>query len=319
MVINSSFYMQLALDEAWLYQGLTYPNPAVGCTVVGKHGEILAVEAHKRAGLPHAEVQALKVAYFKLTDDANILSLELSSEIHSYLIAHHNDIFKYCSLYTTLAPCTSQGKTPACSNLIDNLKIKDIYIGAKDNYQSSFKNAEYGILEKRCKDLLEPFNLWQKDKFIFFKWAQRLDASTDSSVSSSASRKNVHAMRNLCDLLVIGGNTVREDRPTLDARLVNGRAPDILIYSRQKDFDTTIPLFNVENRKVIISDTFDEVHRYNNIMIEGTQNMQNATKHIVDFNLCYLSYSDKYELLNTKKEPQDIIMWMKNKQREEEV
>ena len=49
--------MNLALQEAWKYQGLTYPNPAVGCTVVGQNdSEILAVEAHQKAGEAHAEV-----------------------------------------------------------------------------------------------------------------------------------------------------------------------------------------------------------------------------------------------------------------------
>ena len=51
--------MNLAIAEAWKYQGLTYPNPAVGCSVIGEYGELLAVEAHHKAGAPHAEVNAL--------------------------------------------------------------------------------------------------------------------------------------------------------------------------------------------------------------------------------------------------------------------
>jgi len=62
MVIDKSFFMSLALQEAWKYQGLTYPNPAVGCCIVGSNGEVLAVEAHQRAGEAHAEVNALKTA-----------------------------------------------------------------------------------------------------------------------------------------------------------------------------------------------------------------------------------------------------------------
>ena len=93
MVIDNSFYMKLALDEAWKYQVLTYPNPAVGCTIVSKDGGLLAVEAHKRAGLPHAEVEALKSAYYKLTNDETILGLSASSDIHNFLLANHNNIF----------------------------------------------------------------------------------------------------------------------------------------------------------------------------------------------------------------------------------
>jgi len=81
MVIDNNFYMTLALREAWKYQGLTYPNPAVGCCVVGEYGEILAVEAHHKAGEPHAEVNALKAAYYKLTNDNYILALNDSAEI----------------------------------------------------------------------------------------------------------------------------------------------------------------------------------------------------------------------------------------------
>lgn len=311
MVIDTSFYMELALDEAWKYQGLTYPNPAVGCSVVGCQGELLAVEAHHRAGEPHAEVNALKSAYFKLTNDDNILDIKQSSEIHKYLIKNHKNIFKEVSLYTTLEPCTSEGKTPACASLINSLGIKKVYIGSSDSYQDKFSgDAIYGVLKERCDELVKPFNLWQKDKFVFFKWAQRVDGSTDGSVSTLESRKNVHAMRDVCDLLVIGGNTVRVDRPTLDARLVNGDAPDILIYSQQKEFDKSIPLFSVPNRKVIISNSLDEIAKYKNIMIEGTKKMQELTKDIVDFNLCYL---------NIEKELRDIIIWTENKPKKEEV
>ena len=314
MVIDNEFYMSLALEEAWKYQGLTYPNPAVGCTVVGEHGEILAVEAHKKAGTPHAEVNALKVAYYKLTSDKDILHVEKSVDIHEYLKRNHKNIFENCSIYTTLEPCSFVGKTPACADLIQALNIKKVYIGSHDKYQYDFNfHAEFGVLERKCDELLEPFNLWQKDKFVFFKWAQRLDGSTHGEVSSFNSRKNVHAMRDVCDLLVIGGNPVRQDRPTLDARYVDGKAPDILIYSRQKEFDKTIALFNVPDRKVIISDNLDEINNYKNIMIEGTAKMMELTKEITDFHLCYLHVADKFEHLNTKKDAQDIITWIKRK------
>ena len=152
----------------------------------------------------------------------------------------------------------------------------------------------------------------ETEKLCIFKWAQRLNGTTDGGViTSRKSRKNVHAMRDVCDLLVIGGNTVREDRPTLDARLVNGKAPDILIYSRQKELDKTIPLFNVPDRKVIISDSLETVNNYKNIMIEGTTKMMELTKDIVNYNLCYLHVADKFESLNISQVDEDIIAWLK--------
>jgi len=333
MVIDNNFYMGLALAEAWKYQGLTYPNPAVGCCVVGEHGEILAVEAHHKAGEPHAEVNALKSAYFKLTQDSYILSLQDSVDIHTHLLANHNNIFQHTKLYTTLEPCSHYGKTPSCANLIAELGISEVFVGSLDtNKQAANGNMVLSmnnctvyseILKEECDALLLPFQKTLQKNFVFFKWAQRLNGSVDGGIVSSAcSRKTVHAMRNVCDLLVIGGNTVRHDRPTLDARLVDGRAPDILIYTREKEFDRTIPLFNVPKRKVYICDSLDILQEYKNIMIEGTQKMYELTREYVDYYLCFVAPSfggkmgfenthDKFEILNLQKDSEDIIMWMK--------
>lgn len=325
--------MNLALKEAWKYQGLTYPNPAVGCCIVSKTGNILAVEAHKKAGLPHAEVEALKSAYIKLTNDTRISDINDSADIHKYLKENHNNIFKECSVYTTLEPCSHVGKTPSCADLLCAIGVKKVYVGAIDNNPEAacgnikLKDAnidvECGLLECESKELLYPFESWKKDNFVFFKWAQRLNGTYDDGIiTSKNSRKNVHDMRDKCDLLVIGGETVRVDRPTLDARLVNGKAPDILIYSRDKEFDETIPLFGVEGRKVIISDSLDKIKNYKNIMIEGGANMLEATRDIVDRYLCYVApklggskvFSTKMEefkILNILQEDEDIIMWLK--------
>ena len=333
MVIDNNFFMSLALKEAWKYQGLTYPNPAVGCTIVGENGEILAVEAHHKAGEAHAEVNALKAAYYKLTQDSYILALNDSIDIHTHLLSNHNNIFKNVSLYTTLEPCSHSGKTPSCARLIAELGIKEVYVGSYDkNVEAQHGNLILNmnncivyteILKEECDALLYPFRKFLDDKFVFFKWAQRLNATTDAGIiSSKESRKNVHAMRDVCDLLVIGGNTVRVDRPTLDARLVNGKSPDILIISKQKDFDKTIPLFGVKGREVFIEDNFLKLESYKNIMIEGSSKMFELTRDIVDYYLCYVApafggkdgfenLDEKLEILNIEKETQDIIMWMK--------
>ena len=333
MVVDNNFYMDLALKEAWKYQGLTYPNPAVGCCVVSGDGAVLSVEAHKKAGLPHAEVDALKAAYFKLTNDADILELSSSHDIHDYLKSNHNNIFRECSVYTTLEPCSHLGKTPSCADLLCALGVKKVYVGSHDNnpeaacgnkkLMDADIDVENSVLEKRAKELLEPFELWSKERFVFFKWAQRLNGTYDGGIiTSKKSRINVHDMRDKCDLLVIGGETVRTDRPTLDAREVNGKAPDILIYSREKEFDMGIPLFNVDGRKVIISDNLEAIKAYKNIMIEGGSNMFEATKDIVDVYLCYVAPKfggekvfnakiEEFKILNILQEDEDIIMWLK--------
>ncbi|MDP3466469.1 MAG: bifunctional diaminohydroxyphosphoribosylaminopyrimidine deaminase/5-amino-6-(5-phosphoribosylamino)uracil reductase RibD, partial [Sulfuricurvum sp.] len=251
--------MTLALNEAWKYQLLTFPNPAVGAVCIGEYGEILSVGAHKRAGGPHAEVYALRDAYITLSGDESIALSDDSAHIHNYLRKNHNNLFHNISMAVTLEPCAHSGKTPSCALLIRDLGIKMLFISCRDsnpiaaNGVSILENAgipcTFGVMEEEGRKLLEPFITWQKKPFVFFKWAQRLDGTVNNGIiSSQASREHVHALRDRCDLIVIGGNTVRVDRPTLDSRLVNGKAPDVLIYSRDKDFDTSIPLFSIPNR-----------------------------------------------------------------------
>jgi diaminohydroxyphosphoribosylaminopyrimidine deaminase/5-amino-6-(5-phosphoribosylamino)uracil reductase len=246
--------LELAVDEAWKYQLLTYPNPAVGCVVIVKNR--VFVEAHKKAGEPHAEVNALWSAYKAFFSAPNLTS---SQEIHEYLIQNHNNFFSEAEIFVTLEPCSHIGKTPACANLLSILKPKKVIIGWLDPISShsggveKLKNSGIKVKilnDKRCFNLIEPFIKWMNDKFIFFKFATSLNgAYTGGYNTKKESLKWVHKVRNKLDLIVIGGETVRKDRPTLDARLINGKAPDILIYSKQKEFDKNIPIFNVKNIK----------------------------------------------------------------------
>lgn len=290
--------MNLALKEAWKYQIKTYPNPAVGALILDKNGKILSISAHKMSGEPHAELNAVKEAYLSLTEDSRIEKIKNSNQLHKYLLENHNNIFKEASIYVTLEPCNHYGKTPPCSLLISNLKFKNIFIGLADPNPSASGginflkdkniNIKIGICEEKAKELITPFIKWQKSNFIFFKLATTLNGViTGGIISSKESRRDVHKIRDKIDLLVIGGNTVRVDRPTLDSRMVKGEAPDILIYSKKKKFDKNIPLFSIPNRKVYIEDNFEKLKLYKNIMIEGGEGMLNATKEIVDWYLIY--------------------------------
>ncbi len=324
-------YMRLALDAAWQYQGLTYPNPAVGCTIV-QNGAVIAVGAHTKAGEPHAEVMALKEAYMALSIDRGIEKLDKAEDIHAYLLKHHNGIFLFCEMYITLEPCTHKGKTPSCSDLIQKMRPQKVYIshydpnpeatGGAQALISNGLDVEYGLCEAEGRALLEPFIKWQEDKFVTFKWAQRLDGTVDGGIiSDETSRKRVHAIRHHCDLIVIGGNTVRTDRPILDARLVEGRAPDVLIYSRSADIDKSIPLFDVKGRKVFIENTLERMQDYKNILIEGGPEMFEATKEVTDRYLCFIApksggevkfVNDKldFKILKSDKLDNDLMIWM---------
>ena len=327
--------MKLALDAAWEYQLLTFPNPAVGAACISKEGSILSIGAHKIAGGPHAEVYALRDAYTILSGDNTIAECDDSHIIHDYLRTHHNGIFKLVSMSVTLEPCSHSGKTPSCALLIRDLEIKELFIACKDPNPDAAGGGEilsasgiqctFGIMEYEGEKLLEPFILWQNNPFVFFKWAQRLDGTIDNgTISSTASRTHMHTLRNKCDLIVIGGNTVRKDRPTLDARLVNGKAPDVLIYSQNTDFDTTIALFRVPNRQVFIEATFERIKEYRLVMIEGGAGMLEATRDVSDWYLSYIapkigggtqtlgSVTEDFEVLSAKI-TDNIVLWMKKK------
>jgi diaminohydroxyphosphoribosylaminopyrimidine deaminase/5-amino-6-(5-phosphoribosylamino)uracil reductase len=304
-------YLQLAIDEAWKYQFLTYPNPAVGAVLIVKNK--VFISAHKKAGLPHAEVNVIYEAYkhfFKAPD------LTTSNDIHNFLYQNHNNFFNDAILYVTLEPCNHYGKTPPCSLLIEKIKPKKVYIGLKDPISSHSggierlrKVTKVEVLnDKRCFDLIEPFIKWQ-NRFVFFKFAFSLNGVYEGGyITKKNSLKWVHKVRDKLDLIVIGGNTVRIDRPTLDSRLVNGKAPDILIYSKNDKFDRDIPLFKVKNRKVFISDNLDILDNYKFIMIEGGEKLYQALQNVIDMKLFIINQNRIIQRNNFKfNESLDII------------
>lgn len=275
-------FLELAAQKGWGYQGLTYPNPAVGA-VVTKNSMIVSVEAHKKAGEPHAEVEALKSAFLLLSPDSDakeqLSKITSSYEIHDFLRKNGKNVFDECEMFVTLEPCAHEGKTPSCAMLLSDLKPKRVVIGYPDTSEKAAGGA--GILESAgikteiledigCFELLEPFLIWQKERFVFYKLAMTFGGRVSGGkISSDATFLYTHALRDKIDLLMIGGNTVRVDSPTLDSRLVNGKAPDILIYTRDNNFVRNAPLFSAAGREVFISNSLDIPENYNFVMIEG--------------------------------------------------
>lgn len=298
MEIDDNFYLNLAINEAWKYQGLTYPNPAVGCAVVDKNGTLLSVEAHKKANHAHAELEAVKKALKKL--NPNFTFPNNPKELHAFILKNHQNLLQNAHIFVTLEPCAHEGKTPSCAKLLKALHVRRVVIGTKDTNKMAsggieiLQNANISIkmsaLEKECKELLYPFNAWQKSSFKFFKLALSLNGVYDGGIiTCKASRYHVHTLRDRCDLLAIGGNTVRVDRPKLDARLCNGDAPDVMIYSKKNHFDTTIPLFSTPKRSVHVKDNFDILNTYKLIMFEGGEGFLEAALNRVDWVLIYHS------------------------------
>lgn len=330
--MTDTFYMQLALNKAWEYQGLTYPNPAVGAAITF-NGKLLAVEAHQKAGTSHAEVLALLKAYEILSNSTIDFDPQDSHKAHRFLLSLAENFFCDCTIYVTLEPCSHQGKTPSCASLLENLSLQRVVIGMKDPIEGhdggmkSLENASVGLLQEKCQALLEPFMIWQKRAFVLFKLAQTSNARIASSendgyLSCEASLKHVHQLREVCDTLLIGGNTVRIDRPTLDCRFTQGKAPNVIIYTQEDNFERDIPLFSVKNREVKISDDLTFLEKPSFVLVEGGEGMINALKEKIDWLLIYqtpklstnnLTYNTTMNLafLHHSKPDVDLMIWSK--------
>ncbi len=326
--MRDEFYMQLALDKAWEYQGLTYPNPAVGA-VITLDGKILSVEAHQKSGTSHAEVIALLSAYETLSKTSIDFNPQDAGQAHTFLLNLPQNFFSACSIYVTLEPCSHQGKTPSCARLLRKLGLKKIYIGTKDKIKGhnegakQLDNVTIGILEEKCYALLEPFLIWQKKAFVLFKLAQSSNGRIGGGyLSSQASLNHVHQLRTVCDTLLIGGNTVRMDRPTLDCRFVHAKAPNVCIYSKEDNFDRQIPLFMVPHREVEILNDLNFLERPSFVIVEGGEGMLNALKEKIDWFLFYqtpklstnnLTYNTTMNLafLHQRTMDVDLMIWSK--------
>jgi len=329
-------YMQLALDKAWEYQGLTYPNPAVGATVTHR-GRLVSVEAHQKSGTSHAEVLALLSAYESISHQKIDFDRSDAKKAHSFLLSLPQKFFSECTIYVTLEPCSHVGKTPSCASLLASLHLLRIVIGMKDPIVGHDGGIEIvgrdaptptittEVLKEECEALLEPFLIWQKKAFVLFKLAQTSNGRIGGGyLSSQTSLTHVHQLREACDTLLIGGNTVRTDRPTLDCRFTEGNAPNVTIYSREDDFDREIPLFHIENRKVEVTNTLDFLDKPSFVMVEGGEGMLNALKGKIDWLLIYqtpklstnnLTYNTtmNLEFLHQGKKDVDLILWSRQR------
>ncbi|CAA6806775.1 MAG: Diaminohydroxyphosphoribosylaminopyrimidine deaminase (EC / 5-amino-6-(5-phosphoribosylamino)uracil reductase (EC [uncultured Sulfurovum sp.] len=328
---SNEIYMQQALKKAWEYQLRTYPNPAVGALVLYRN-EIIALEAHQKAGTSHAEVLALLEAYKFLSKKELDFDRFDSKKAHEFLYTLPSNYFKECTIFVTLEPCSHVGRTPSCASLLAQLKPKKVVIATLDpivGHDGGIKRleevgieVEVGICEKEALELLEPFLIWQERAFVLFKIAQTSNGKIGGGyLSSKESLTHVHQLRAVCSEMLIGGNTVREDRPTLDCRFTGEPAPDITIYAKEDNFDRDIPLFSVSERYVSITNCLD-FSQPSFILVEGGGGMFNALKENIDWLLQYqtpkltshpLGYEVEVTLqyLFQDKKGVDLMLWSK--------
>lgn len=206
---NDRYWMKRALDLAQLACGLCSPNPMVGAVVV-RNGELVGQGYHHCAGKPHAEPNAL--------DDAG-------------------EAANGATLYVTLEPCSTYGRTPPCTERIIRSGIKRVVIGAMDSnpahcgagvkiLQDAGIEVATGVLERECTKINEAFFWWisQRKPFILLKMAMTLDGKIATAggssrwISGSAARDYVQGLRRWCDAVMVGGATARTDNPSLLVR-----------------------------------------------------------------------------------------------------
>ncbi|HEX5034256.1 MAG TPA: bifunctional diaminohydroxyphosphoribosylaminopyrimidine deaminase/5-amino-6-(5-phosphoribosylamino)uracil reductase RibD [bacterium] len=202
-------WMSLAISEALKARGRTSPNPIVGAVLV-RGGKLLAKGHHRRAGLPHAEIEALK----RVNDPRG------------------------ATLYVTLEPCCHEGKrTPPCTDAIVPSGIRRVVVGAVDPnpkvsgkgirlLQRSGIRVDAGLLREECEELNPFFNHWivTGRPYVILKAAASLDGRVALAngrsrwISGEASRTRVHQLRGEVDGILAGIGTVQADDPSLTAR-----------------------------------------------------------------------------------------------------
>jgi diaminohydroxyphosphoribosylaminopyrimidine deaminase/5-amino-6-(5-phosphoribosylamino)uracil reductase len=204
--------MLLALRLARRGYGSTSPNPMVGAVLV-KDGQLIARGWHRQAGAPHAEIEAIR--------DAERQGFSARGT----------------TLYVTLEPCCTHGRTPPCTDAILTAGIRRAVIGATDpNPRHAGRGVRilrkagievtHGVLADECAQLNEAFNHWivHTTPFVTVKAAMTLDgkiatASGESQwITSGPARTRAMRLRQGSDAILVGINTVLADDPSLTLR-----------------------------------------------------------------------------------------------------
>lgn len=225
--------------------GTTYPNPMVGSVIVYEN-QIIGEGWHKKAGEPHAEVNAIRSVKDKL-------------------------LLKKATIYVSLEPCSHFGKTPPCCDLIIEHQIPNVVVGTVDPNEkvagngikkliAAGANVTVGVLEKECNELNKRFFTFhqQKRPYIILKWAQSQDGFLSPEkdidqdrkpvwITNTYSRQLVHKWRSEEQAILAGTQTVIDDNPKLNTRDWSGNNPVRVVLDQNnripKDsfvFDNTV-------------------------------------------------------------------------------
>jgi len=198
----------------------------VGAVIV-EDGTVVARGFHRRAGQPHAEIEALKALGRKPKPGA--------------------------TMYVTLEPCSTEGRTGACTDAIKEAGISQVVVGTLDPdkrhqgqgvpiLEEAGLEVHTGVLGDACRELNLIFNHVQKTGRPFFagKTAVTLDGkiATRSGhsrwVTGEEARADVMRWRRYFPAIAVGSGTVLMDNPMLTSRLPEGEwSPTRLVIDRR--------------------------------------------------------------------------------------
>ena len=241
-----SRWMHLALDQAKRGVGMTSPNPPVGAVLISQ-GKIIGQGYHRKAGMPHAEIEAIKEAQ-----------------------TFNPKLLPGATLFVTLEPCCTQGRTGPCTEAIKACGIKRVVWGAQDPNPSHLGRAQEilnsagiavvtGVLESECRELIRPFAKWVTTKmpYVIAKVGQSLDGRITRPpgegqwLTSEAARAHALRLRSRVDAILVGAGTVRQDNPKLtmrDAVTLGKEQPLRVILSRSCDLPESSHIFTDEHK-----------------------------------------------------------------------
>jgi diaminohydroxyphosphoribosylaminopyrimidine deaminase/5-amino-6-(5-phosphoribosylamino)uracil reductase len=217
-------WMRRALVLARMGEGLTRPNPAVGAVVV-RGGRMVGEGYHRKAGGPHAEVVALRKAGARA---------------------------RGATLYVTLEPCSTWGRTPPCTEAILAAGVRRVVIGVTDpNPKHAGRGLDIlrkrgvavtcGICQAEAAEVLAPFatHMLHQRPRVILKLGMTMDGRLADPkgrsrwITGTAARQQVHALRRRSDAILVGRGTAELDNPSLLPVPSGGRRPWRIVLDRR--------------------------------------------------------------------------------------
>ena len=230
-------HMQRAIELAERGRGTTAPNPMVGCVLA--HGEEVVAEGwHQRAGEPHAEAHALRVA---------------------------GERARGATAYVSLEPCAHHGRTPPCAEALAAAGVAHVVIATLDPdprvagrgvavLRAAGVGVTLGVLEDEARIQNAPYLTHRSHgrPWVRYKTAMTLDGKIATRtgrsrwITGAEARALVQRWRHEHDLVAVGVTTVLRDDPKLTARVDGGRTPHKLVFDSVARTPVTAALFEAD-------------------------------------------------------------------------